>query len=49
LIILAVKDELFGSMAVAFIGGLIMSFFITLLYIPSLMCLVNREYHDLDS
>lgn len=46
LIILAVKDELFGSMAVAFIGGLIMSFFITLLYIPSLMCLVNKEYHE---
>ena len=45
LIILAVKDELFGSMAVAFIGGLIMSFFITLLYIPSLMTLVNKEYH----
>ncbi|MCX6822994.1 MAG: efflux RND transporter permease subunit [candidate division SR1 bacterium] len=46
LIILAVKDELFGSMAVAFIGGLIMSFFITLLYIPSLMNLVNKEYHE---
>jgi multidrug efflux pump subunit AcrB len=45
LIILAVKDELFGSMAVAFIGGLIMSFFITLLYIPSLMNLVNKEYY----
>lgn len=46
LVILAVKDELFGSMAVAFIGGLIMSFFITLLYIPSLMCLVNKEYYE---
>ena len=46
LIILAVKDELFGSMAVAFIGGLIVSFFITLLYIPSLMNLVNSEYHE---
>jgi Cu/Ag efflux pump CusA len=32
-------------MAVAFIGGLIMSFFITLLYIPSLMCLVNKQYY----
>lgn len=46
LIILAVKDELFGSMAVAFIGGLIVSFFITLLYIPSLMNLITKEYHD---
>lgn len=45
LIILAVKDELLGSMAVAFIWGLIMSFFITLLYIPSLMNLVNKEYY----
>ncbi|MFA6256367.1 MAG: efflux RND transporter permease subunit [Candidatus Absconditabacterales bacterium] len=45
LLILALKDELFGSMAIAFIGGLIVSFFITLLYIPSLMNLVNREYY----
>ncbi|HMS91774.1 MAG TPA: efflux RND transporter permease subunit, partial [Candidatus Absconditabacterales bacterium] len=45
LLILAVKDELFGSMAIAFIGGLIVSFFITLLYIPSLMNLVSREYY----
>ncbi|MCX6824236.1 MAG: efflux RND transporter permease subunit [candidate division SR1 bacterium] len=45
LIILAMKDELFGSMAIGFIGGLIVSFFITLLYIPSLMNLVSREYH----
>lgn len=45
LLILALKDELFWSMAIAFIGWLIVSFFITLLYIPSLMNLVNREYY----
>ncbi|MFA5748448.1 MAG: efflux RND transporter permease subunit [Candidatus Absconditabacterales bacterium] len=45
LLILAMKDELFGSMAIAFIGGLIVSFFITLLYIPSLMNLVSRKYY----
>ncbi len=44
LIILAMKDELFWSMAVGFIGWLVVSFFITLLYIPSLMNLVNKEY-----
>ncbi len=44
LIILAMKDELFWSMAIGFIWGLIVSFFITLLYIPSLMNLVNKEY-----
>ncbi|PJA47889.1 MAG: hypothetical protein CO170_04460 [candidate division SR1 bacterium CG_4_9_14_3_um_filter_40_9] len=44
LLILAFKDEMFGSMAVAFIGGLIVSFFITLLFIPSLMRLISREY-----
>lgn len=46
LIILAFKDEMFGSMAVAFIGWLVVSFFITLLYIPSLMRLISRNYHD---
>ncbi len=45
LLILAFKDELFGSMAVGFIWWLIVSFFITLLYIPSLMNLVSREYY----
>lgn len=45
LLILAVKDELFWSMAIAFIWWLIVSFFITLLYIPSLMNLVSREYY----
>ncbi|MFA7718156.1 MAG: efflux RND transporter permease subunit, partial [Candidatus Absconditabacterales bacterium] len=45
LFILAMKDELFGSMAIGFIGGLIVSFFITLLYIPSLMNLVSRKYY----
>lgn len=49
LIILALKDELFWSMAIGFIWWLIVSFFITLLYIPSLMNLVSKEYsprHD---
>jgi len=46
LVILAMKDELFWSMAIWFIWGLIVSFFITLLYIPSLMNLVNKEYHE---
>ncbi len=45
LLILAIKDELFWSMAIAFIWWLIVSFFITLLYIPSLMNLVSREYY----
>ncbi len=45
LLILALKDELFWSMAIAFIWWLIVSFFITLLYIPSLMNLVSREYY----
>ena len=45
LLILAMKDELFWSMAIWFIWWLIVSFFITLLYIPSLMNLVSRKYH----
>lgn len=45
LVILAMKDELFGSMAIAFIWWLIVSFFITLFYIPSLMNLVSKEYY----
>ena len=45
LLILAMKDELFWSMAIWFIWWLIVSFFITLLYIPSLMNLVSREYY----
>lgn len=48
LLILAFKDEMFGSMAVSFIGGLLMSFFITLLYLPSLMRLISRDYYDKD-
>ena len=43
LVILAMKDELFGSMAIAFIWGLLMSFFITLIYMPMLVSLVDRE------
>ncbi len=45
LLILAMKDELFWSMAIGFIWWLIVSFFITLLYIPSLMNLVSRKYY----
>jgi len=48
LLILAFKDEMFGSMAVSFIGWLLMSFFITLLYIPSLMRLISRDYYNKD-
>jgi len=46
LLILALKDELFWSMAIAFIWWLIVSFFITLLYIPSLMNLVSKKYYN---
>jgi multidrug efflux pump len=46
LLILAMKDELFWSMAIGFIWWLVVSFFITLLYIPSLMNLVNKEYYE---
>ncbi len=46
LIILALKDEFFKALALAFIWGLIVSFFVTLLYIPSLMNLVSRKYFD---
>jgi multidrug efflux pump subunit AcrB len=49
LIILAMKDEMFGWLALAFIGGLIVSFFINLLYIPSLMRLVSRDYYNKDT
>ena len=35
LIILSFKDEIYGGLAVAFIGGLLMSFFITLMYLPT--------------
>ncbi|MCF7834488.1 efflux RND transporter permease subunit [Candidatus Gracilibacteria bacterium] len=45
LTILAIKDELFGSMAVAFIGGLLFSFFLTMLYVPSLLRLSSKNYY----
>jgi len=45
LLILAFKDELFWSMAIAFIGWLIVSFFVTLMYIPSLMNLLIRHHN----
>ena len=48
LIILAMKDEMFGWLALAFIWGLIVSFFINLLYIPSLMRLVSKSYYNKD-
>lgn len=43
LLILAFKDEVFGGMAVAFIGWLLMSFLITLLYMPSLVRLISKN------
>ncbi len=49
LVILAFKDELFGSLALAFIWWLIVSFFINLFYIPTLMVLVTRKYYDPDN
>ncbi len=39
LVTLAVKDELWWSLAIAFIWGLILNVFITLIYIPSLLSL----------
>ncbi|MFZ2718976.1 MAG: efflux RND transporter permease subunit, partial [Candidatus Absconditicoccaceae bacterium] len=45
LLILAFKDELFGSMAIAFIGGLVVSFFITLVYIPAFVSLTSKPYY----
>lgn len=45
LLILAFKDELFGSMAIAFIGGLVVSFFITLVYIPAFVILTSKPYY----
>lgn len=44
LIILAIKDELFGAMAIAFIWGLLMSFFITLIYMPALVALFDEKF-----
>lgn len=43
LIILAFKDAVFGSLAIGFIGGLIVSFFITLLYLPTLITLTTKK------
>jgi len=43
LIILAFKDAVFGSLAIGFIGGLIVSFFITLLYLPTLITIVTKK------
>lgn len=43
LIILSFKDEIYGGLAVAFIGGLLMSFFITLMYLPSLITVLSRR------
>lgn len=43
LLILAFKDEIYWGMAVAFIGWLLMSFFITLLYLPTLIRVFSKE------
>ena len=45
LLILALKDELFGSMAIAFIWWLLVSFFITLVYIPAFVRLTSKLYY----
>ena len=45
LLILAFKDEMFGSMAIAFIWWLLVSFFITLVYIPAFVRLTSRDYY----
>ena len=45
LLILAFKDELFGSMAIAFIWWLLVSFFITLVYIPAFVSLTSKPYY----
>lgn len=42
LIILSFKDEIYGGLAVAFIGGLLMSFFITLMYLPTLIKVTSK-------
>lgn len=46
LIILSFKDEIYGGLAVAFIGGLLMSFFITLMYLPTLIKLTSKPKRD---
>ena len=43
LIILSFKDEIYGGLAVAFIGGLLMSFFITLMYLPTFITLTTKK------
>lgn len=48
LITLAVKDELFGSMAVAFMWWLLFSLLLTILYVPAFLRLSSREYYKKD-
>ncbi|PZM86569.1 hypothetical protein DLH72_00675 [Candidatus Gracilibacteria bacterium] len=43
LITLALKDELWGSLAIAFIGGLILNIFIVLIYLPSFYFLISKQ------
>ena len=45
LTLLAFRDELFGSMAIAFIWWLFASIFIGLFFLPALMNLVSRKYY----
>lgn len=47
LVILSFKDEVYWGLATAFIGGLLMSFFITLLYLPTLVKVVSKPMHAL--
>mgnify|MGYP002335717720 CR=1 FL=1 len=43
LITLALKDELWGGLAIAFIGGLILNVFMILIYIPAILYLVEKK------
>lgn len=43
LLILAIKDEMFSSMAIAFIWWLIMSLFVTLIYLPTMITFINKD------
>jgi multidrug efflux pump subunit AcrB len=37
------KDELWGWLAIAFIGGLILNVFMILIYIPAILYLVEKK------
>ncbi|PID87510.1 hypothetical protein CSB07_00900 [Candidatus Gracilibacteria bacterium] len=43
LITLALKDELWGSLAIAFIGGLVLNVFMILIYLPALLFITTKN------